>query len=142
MWVGESRRALGGFPSARSPDVCLPTCRAFVRSGANSLVGAVTQKIHPCCSDLRVLGISNRSAPDRQVLAVLAAGTFGGAGIALAHATPTPGPPPPPPATSQPCDAPDAPEAGEAPDQPGAPGSDNVQDGDQGGSEVPDAPCG
>jgi hypothetical protein len=71
---------------------------------------------------------------------VLAAGTFGGAGMALAHATPTPAPPPP--ATSQPCDAPDAPEAGQAPDQPGAPGSDNVKDGDQGGSEVPDAPCG
>jgi hypothetical protein len=76
------------------------------------------------------------------VSALLAAGTVGGAGMALANATPTPAPPPPPPATSQPCDAPDAPEAGEAPEQSGAPDSDNVQDGDQGGSEVPDAPCG
>ncbi len=76
------------------------------------------------------------------VSAVLAAGTFCGAGTALAQATPTPAPTPPPPATSQPCDAPDALAAGVAPDPPGAPDSDNIQDGDQGGSEVPDAPCG
>lgn len=66
-----------------------------------------------------------------------AAMTIGGAGMALAHATPTP-PPPPPPAASEQCDAP---EPGDTPDQPGAADTDNVQDGDQGGPEVPDAPC-
>ncbi|MFZ0834433.1 MAG: hypothetical protein WAM92_15405 [Mycobacterium sp.] len=75
------------------------------------------------------------------VSAVLAAGTIGGAAMALANATPTPAPPPPPP-TSQPSDTPDAPEPGEAPDQPGepeAPGdNDNVQDGNQNGPEAPD----
>jgi hypothetical protein len=104
------------------------------------------------------------------VSALLAAGTFGGAGMALANATPTPAPPPPPPATSQPCDAlrvrhrhrgvgltrtatmaqqrcENAEEGWPAPVAgrgypPGAPDSDNVQDGDQGGSEVPDAPGG
>ena len=70
--------------------------------------------------------------------ALLAAGTIGGAGMALANATPAPAPPPPPP-TSQACDAP---EAGDTPDQPGGPDSDNVQKGDQGGPETPDAPCG
>lgn len=64
------------------------------------------------------------------------AATIGGAGMALAQATPTP--PPPPPATSEQCDAP---EAGDTPDQPGAPDTDNVQDGEQGGPEVPDGPC-
>ncbi|WP_006243301.1 hypothetical protein [Mycolicibacterium tusciae] len=68
---------------------------------------------------------------------LLAAGTIGGAGMALAHATPTPAGPPPQP-TSEQCDAP---EPGDTPDQPGAPDTDTVQDGDQGGPEVPDAPC-
>lgn len=69
---------------------------------------------------------------------LLAAGTIGGTGMALGHATPTPAPPPPPPASEQ-CEAP---EPGETPDQPGAPDSDNVQEGDQGGPELPDVPCG
>jgi hypothetical protein len=70
---------------------------------------------------------------------LLAAGTIGGVGMGLAHATPTPPPPPPPPAATEQCDAP---EPGDTPDQPGAPDTDNVQDGDQGGPEVPDVPCG
>ena len=45
MWVEESRRALGHFPSARSLDACLPTCRAFIRSGANSLRHRLCAKI-------------------------------------------------------------------------------------------------
>ena len=68
---------------------------------------------------------------------LLAAVTIGGAGPALANATPAP-PPPPAPPTSQQCDAP---EPGDTPDQPGAPDTDNVQDGDQAGPEVPDGPC-
>jgi hypothetical protein len=78
--------------------------------------------------------------PTRRLLAgigtLLVAATIGGTGMALAQATPTPAPPPPP-ATSE-CDAP---EPGDTPDQPGAPDTDNVQDGEQGGPEVPDAPC-
>lgn len=68
---------------------------------------------------------------------MLAAATIGGAGMALAQATPTPAPPPPP-ATSEQCDTP---EPGDTPDQPGAPDTGNVQDGEQGGPEVPDGPC-
>lgn len=79
--------------------------------------------------------------PTQRLLAgigtLLVAATIGGAGMALAQATPTPAPPPPP-ATSEQCDAP---EPGDTPDQPGAPDTDNVQDGEQGGPEVPDAPC-
>ncbi|WP_264036753.1 hypothetical protein [Mycolicibacterium hodleri] len=81
------------------------------------------------------------------VSAALAAGTIGG-GIALANATPSPAPPPPPPTsvvdTPEPGDTPDAPgasdvaEPGDTPDAPGAPDTDNAQDGDQGGPEVPD----
>ena len=63
--------------------------------------------------------------------------TTGGAATVLAHATPAPPPPPAPPASQQ-CDAP---EPGDTPDQPGAPDTDNIQDGDQGGPEVPDGPC-
>ncbi|MGK2882849.1 MAG: hypothetical protein ACSLE6_19405 [Mycobacterium sp.] len=78
--------------------------------------------------------------PTQRLLAgigtLLVATTIGGAGMALAQATPTPAPPPP--ATSEQCDAP---ETGDTPDQPGAPDTDNVQDGEQGGPEVPDAPC-
>lgn len=77
--------------------------------------------------------------PQRLVAGIgtlLVAATIGGAGMALAQATPTPAPPPPP--TTEQCDAP---EPGDTPDQPGAPDTDNVQDGDQGGPEVPDTPC-
>lgn len=67
---------------------------------------------------------------------MLAAATLSGASAALAYAAPTPPPSPPP--TSQQCDAP---EPGDTPDQAGAPDTDNIQGGDQGGREVPDAPC-
>ena len=56
--MGESWRALGCFPSARSLDACLPTRRAFVRSGANSLGGAATLKSIRAAPTLRVLGTS------------------------------------------------------------------------------------
>ncbi len=67
---------------------------------------------------------------------MLVTATLGGASAALVQAAPTPPPPPPP--TSQQCDAP---KPGDTPDQAGAPDNDNVQGGDQGGPEVPDAPC-
>ncbi|KMO70779.1 MAG: hypothetical protein HZB45_24800 [Mycolicibacterium rufum] len=63
--------------------------------------------------------------------ALMAAATVGGAGMAPAYATP------PPPAPPQ-CDARGP---GDTPDQPGVSDTDNVQDGDQGGPEVPDGPC-
>jgi hypothetical protein len=66
------------------------------------------------------------------VSAVLAAGVIGG-GVAIANATPTPAPPPPP-LTS----VVDTPEPGDTPDVPGAPDTDNVQDGNQSGPELPD----
>ena len=62
--------------------------------------------------------------------AALAACAIGG-GVAIANATPTPPPPPP---TS----VVDTPEPGDTPDVPGAPDTDNVQEGDQNGPEVPD----
>jgi hypothetical protein len=65
------------------------------------------------------------------VCAVLAAGAIGG-GVATANATPTPAPPPPPTSVV------DTPEPGDTPDVPGAPDTDNVQEGDQNGPEVPD----
>jgi hypothetical protein len=64
--------------------------------------------------------------------AALAAIAIGG-GVAVANATPTPAPPPPP-ATS----VVDTPEPGDTPDVAGAPDTDNVQEGDQNGPEVPD----
>jgi|EndMetStandDraft_2_1072991.scaffolds.fasta_scaffold03621_4 hypothetical protein len=73
--------------------------------------------------------------------ALLATATFGGAGMALAGATPTPVPPPPPPASAQQCDPVDAPKAGDAADPPGTPDGDQY-DGEHGGPEVPDTPCG
>jgi hypothetical protein len=64
--------------------------------------------------------------------AALAAGAIGG-GAAVANAAP---PPPPPSPTVV-----DTPEPGDSPDaeQPGD--TDNVQDGDQNGPEVPDTPA-
>ena len=58
MWVGESRRALGRFPSARSLDACLPTCRSpgLARTGWD----VPSQKIQPHGSDLHVLAEINQ----------------------------------------------------------------------------------
>jgi hypothetical protein len=64
--------------------------------------------------------------------AALAACAIGG-GVAIANATPTPPPPPPPPTSVV-----DTPEPGDTPDVLGAPDTDNVQEGDQNGPEVPD----
>ncbi|UNB49837.1 hypothetical protein [Mycolicibacterium sp. YH-1] len=66
---------------------------------------------------------------------LLIAGTIGGASMALAHSTPAP----PSPTTAEQCDTA---EPGGTPDQPGAPDTVGGQDGDQGGPEVPDVPCG
>jgi hypothetical protein len=64
--------------------------------------------------------------------AALTAGAIGGV-VAIANATPTPAPPPPPPTSVV-----GTPEPGDTPDVPGAPDTDNVQEGDQNGPEVPD----
>jgi hypothetical protein len=64
--------------------------------------------------------------------AALAACAIGG-GVAIANATPTPAPPPPPPTSVV-----DTAEPGDTPDVLGAPDTDNVQEGDQNGPEVPD----
>ena len=64
------------------------------------------------------------------VTAALGALAVGG-GIAIASATPSPPPPPPPTAV-------DSPEPGDTPDGPGD--TDNLQEGDQNGPEVPDTP--
>jgi hypothetical protein len=63
------------------------------------------------------------------VAAALTAGAIGG-GIGIANADPTP---PPPPTTVV-----DTPEPGDTPDE--AADTDDVQDGDQSGPEVPDTP--
>jgi hypothetical protein len=66
------------------------------------------------------------------VSAALAAAAIGG-GVAIANATPTPAPP-----ASPPTSVVDTPEPGDTPDVAGAPDTDNVQEGDQKGPEVPD----
>jgi hypothetical protein len=62
------------------------------------------------------------------------AGAAIGGGIAVANATPTP--PPPAPTTVV-----DTPEPGDSPDVTGAADTDNLQEGDQNGPEVPDTPA-
>jgi hypothetical protein len=77
--------------------------------------------------------MSNRK--NRIVAALIAAlGTAAiGGGIAVAHAAPTPAPPAPPTVV-------DTPEPGDTPDASGVADTDNIQDGDQNGPEVPDTP--
>ena len=67
------------------------------------------------------------------VTSALAAGTIGG-GVAVANAAPPPPPPPPPPAPT----VVDTPEPGETPEPAEAADTDNIQEGDQNGPEVPD----
>jgi hypothetical protein len=64
--------------------------------------------------------------------AALAAGAIGG-GVAVANAAP---PPPPPSPTVI-----DTPEPGDSPDAEQAGDTDNLQEGDQNGPEVPDTPA-
>ena len=65
--------------------------------------------------------------------AALAAGAIGG-GVAVANAQPTPAPPSPPTVV-------DSPEPGDSPDAQGVADTDNIQEGDQNGPEVPDTPA-
>lgn len=64
------------------------------------------------------------------LMAALGTAAIGG-GIAVAHAQPTPAPPAPPSVV-------DTPEPGDTPDTEGAADTDNIQEGDQNGPEVPD----
>jgi hypothetical protein len=58
-------------------------------------------------------------------------------GIAVANAAPPPPSPPPPPAPT----VVDTPEPGDSPDEAAGVDTDNVQEGDQNGPEVPDTPA-
>jgi hypothetical protein len=74
--------------------------------------------------------LNRKSKVVAAVTAALAAGAIGGG---VANAQPTPAPPPPP--------VVDTPEPGDNPDAPGAVDTDNIQEGDQNGPEVPDTPA-
>jgi hypothetical protein len=72
-----------------------------------------------------------------RIVAAVTSGLAGaaiGGGMAVANATPTPPPPAPPTVV-------DTPEPGDSPDVTGAADTDNLQEGDQNGPEVPDIPA-
>jgi hypothetical protein len=77
--------------------------------------------------------LNRKSRVVAAVTSALAAAAIGG-GIAVANAIPTPPPPAPPTVV-------DTPEPGDSPDATGAADTDNIQDGDQNGPEVPDTPA-
>jgi hypothetical protein len=77
--------------------------------------------------------LNRRSRIVAAVTSALAGAAIGG-GIAVANATPAPAPPPPPTVV-------DTPEPGDSPDGTAAADTDNIQDGDQNGPEVPDTPA-
>jgi hypothetical protein len=77
--------------------------------------------------------LNRRSRIVAAVTSALAGAAIGG-GVAVANATPAPPPPSPPTVV-------DTPEPGDSPDGTAAADTDNIQEGDQNGPEVPDTPA-